>query len=428
MTHPELSLLAFGSAWFLLGYLNAAEAAFLRVRDVRVRHRAEGGDRRSAFLVRQLDERERFLSFVVLCSKLSACLLALVLYRVVYLYWDSPLWLCLVILSAMGFLVLTAQRFPAALGFRYADRLAAPLVWPLRILERFPLSGLADLLGSLVKSTGRWLGSPVAGVEPGFRFDELRTLLEASEERGVLDPASNRMVQACLRLGEVSVRIAMLPIDDVIMVPDDETLDRVLRIAGETGYSRLPLYRGEREKVVGYVHSRDLLVAAHRDPSRPVASIRQEILEVSPDASLLAALRLFRSSRYHMAVVREASGRALGVITIEDVLERIVGAIEDEHDDPSGMLQDLGGGSWRVDPEIELEELKRATGLAVPAGEYRTLGGFLVAGHGRPPAQGTETLVSGYRLVVEASDDLVVKRVRVERVPEGTGKDPSGTS
>lgn len=405
----------FLSGGFLLGYLHATEAAFLAVNDVRVHHRAEGGDPRAVFLSRHLEDREDLLSFLLFLNKFA---LALVVLAFLDLFWNLraqpwPGWLLYLTASALAMVCL--QRFPAALGSRYADRLAIELAWPLRYLERFPASLVVAGIRASVRSTGRFLGSPLAGVEPGFKFDEIRLLLEASAHRGVLDAQSNRMLQAILGLGQVTVRQAMLPLDDLVVVSPDARIEDAARRAAETGFSRLPILKPPAE-ILGYVHVIDLLVGVERNPDAKVVSIQQEILTLEPGASLVSALRLFRSSRYHMACVVEA-GRALGVLTVEDVLERIVGDIEDEHDQMVGEIRKLHEGVWTTDPHVSLKDLEEALGASLGPCESKTLGGYLKS-HGWPASRDEfEHLGAGFCFRVEKRQESSVRRVRIERTP-----------
>lgn len=404
---PQATLGVYASTLAVMAWASAAEAAFLRVNDVRVAHRAEQGDAAAALLARHLEDRPPLLSVFLLIGKFTTVLLALVALRLTAYVGEDWTRQALVLASFGVFTLLVGQRIPASLGARWADRLAPSLLWPLRHLERAPFSWVTGL-------TGRALRMPTQGVEPGFKVDELRLLLEESEKQGVLDAQSSRMLQAILSLGEIPVRAAMLSLEDTIMVPETASLAKAAEVAGETGFSRLPLHGAEREAVTGYAHSRDLLVQAERQPEAEVLQIRQEILRLPPDASLVTALRSFRSSRYHMACV-EAEGKALGILTIEDVLERIVGDIEDEHDRSIGSIQEAGEGTWWTDPLLDLDELAAVTGLEVPPGEHRTLGGFLVSELAAPPTPGDSLEVGEYTLTVDEADELMVRRIRVTR-------------
>ena len=404
----------------LQAYLAAAEAAFLSVNDVRVQQRAEGGDPRAAFLAQHLADREGVLAFMLLLSKLAFGLLILALLRLLADFQgDLGRAVALLLCVAAVFLVF-GQRLPAVLGSRHADRLAAPLLWPLRHLGRPPLSLISSLARRLLSSTGRFLGSPLAGMEPGFQLDELRLLLEASENRGVLDAESHRMLQAILGLGQIPVRRAMLPLEDTVMMPRDSPVLSAARRAAETGFSRLPIHGAERAEVVGYVHVIDLLLGAARMPEQRVDEVRQEILRVAPEDSLVSALRLFRSSRYHMAAVidPEDETRSIGMLTIEDVLERIVGDIRDEHDNVAGAVRAAGEGVWVTDPLALLEDLERVTGLQVPSGRYRTLGGYLLHSQGEGWRHGKPLVIGTYRVTITDPAPLGAPRVTIESQPQ----------
>lgn len=411
------------AAWFLLAFLHGVEAAFLSVNDVRVLHRAEGGDPRARYLAAQLVDRESLLSVLLFATKLASGFLAVAF---LYLFADlrGDLWRMGILLACFcAFFLLFAQRLPSVVGARHADRLAVALVWPFRHLERAPLSWVRAGIRGMVRSTGRFLGSPVAGVDPGFKFDEMGLLLEESENRGVLDAMSHRMLRAILGLGDIPVRRIMLPLDDVVMVAADCPMEQAAQRAAETGFSRLPIYLGQRREVVGYIHVTDLLVGAEEGDGVPVAESRQEILRVRPETSLVTALRLFRSSRYHMALVVSGEGEALGLLTIEDVLEHIVGRIEDEHDAMVGAIREVGPGLWHTDPHVSLEDLRTVTGLALPAGPYRTLGGYLTANGWDRRQAGVALEVEDYRVETRKEEGSSVALLQVRSLAPAPAPD-----
>lgn len=402
---------------FLLAYLNCVESAFLAVNDVRVQHRAEGGDPRAVYLAAQLADREGLLSLLLFLTEVASCFLAIAFLHLLAGFRGQPgrsevLFLCLA-----GLAFVLAQRVPSVMGARYADRLALSVVWPFRHLTHGPLRALHRLVRALVRSTGRLLGSKLHGVEPGFKIDELRLLLEESEHRGVLDAQANRMLQAILGLGKVPARHAMLALGDMVMVPEDTPVQEAARTAADTGFSRLPIHGTDRARVRGYVHVIDLLVGTVRTPEKPVREVKQDILRLGPDESLVAALRLFRSSRYHMAAVVDDTGHALGLLTVEDVLERIVGRIEDEHDRGVGAIREAGEGEWVTDPQARIEDLERVCGLELPAGAYRTLGGFL-ASLGPEAGSGRIVVAGQAAILIEEAEDRSVPRIRIRKESE----------
>jgi CBS domain containing-hemolysin-like protein len=403
------------SSWFLLGFLHCVEAAFLSVNDVRIRHRAEGGDPRARFLSQQLENREELLSILLFLTNLSSGLLAVAF---LHLLADLPgdFWrVGILLVCVCAFFLFFAQRLPSVVGSRHADLLAVHLVWPFRHLQSGPLGLLYRLISGLVRSTGRFLGSPLAGVDPGFKFDEMGLLLEESEKRGVLDPMSHRMLRASLSLGEVTVERVMLPLDDVVMVGEEASVGEAAHVAAETGFSRLPIYSGERSQVVGYAHVIDLLVGGHKDSQAPVGERMQEILHILPEANLVSMLRLFRSSRYHMALVVTAEGEAVGLLTIEDVLENVVGDIEDEHDAMVGAIREDGESCWVTDPLVLLKDLAAVTGLEIPPGAYRTLGGYLTSLEKDSTEAGEALILGEYRVETEVEGKNSVARLRVIR-------------
>jgi CBS domain containing-hemolysin-like protein len=257
--------------------------------------------------------------------------------------------------------------------------------------------------------------------EPTLREEIEEAIDEAEESRpvaGDLSPAERQMLRNLLHFGEQTAGDICVTRGDIIAVPSDISFDDLVRAFADAGHSRLPVYGESLDTVVGMVHIKDVFMAnvdASKDRSLP--ALMREPLFVPESMGVIELLARMRSQRVHLAIVVDEFGGTEGLVTIEDVVEEIVGEIEDEHDEAEGgLLTMLDDGLWEADARLELEELAEAVDarLSTDDDEVDTLGGlvFLLAGH--IPAKGEcVTHPSGWKLEAVDSDPRRIIRVRL---------------
>ena len=257
--------------------------------------------------------------------------------------------------------------------------------------------------------------------EPTLRAEIEEAIDEAEESgpiAGDLSPAERQMLRNLLHFGEQTAGDICVTRGDIISVPSDISFDELVAAFADAGHSRLPVYGESLDSVVGMVHIKDVFVA-NVDPSRDrsMKSLMRDPLFVPESMGVIELLARMRAQRIHLAIVVDEFGGTEGLVTIEDVVEEIVGEIEDEHDEAErGMLTMLDDGLWEADARVELEELAEAVDarLSSDDDEVDTLGGlvFLLAGH--IPTKGEcVTHPSGWKLEAVDSDPRKIIRVRL---------------
>jgi CBS domain containing-hemolysin-like protein len=257
--------------------------------------------------------------------------------------------------------------------------------------------------------------------EPTLR-DQIEEAIEEAEDSrpvaGDLSASERQMLKNLLHFGDQTAGDIAVTRGDIIAVPSDVSFDELVRAFADAGHSRLPVYGTSLDSVVGMVHIKDVFMASV-DPSRDrsLAALMREPLFVPESMGVIELLARMRAQRTHLAIVVDEFGGTEGLVTIEDVVEEIVGDIEDEHDEAeAGMLTMLDEGLWEADARVELEELALAVDprLSSDKDEVDTLGGlvFLLAGH--IPAKGEcVTHPSGWKLEAVDSDPRRIIRVRL---------------
>jgi len=267
--------------------------------------------------------------------------------------------------------------------------------------------------------------------EPTLR-DQIEEAIEEAEESrpiaGDLSPPERQMLKNLLHFGDQTAGEIAVTRGDIIAVPSDISFEALIQAFAEAGHSRLPVYGESLDEVVGMVHIKDVFIARFDETrERSVKALMREPLFVPESMGVIELLARMRSQRTHLAIIVDEFGGTEGLVTIEDVVEEIVGDIEDEHDEAeAGMLTMLEDGLWEADARLELDELAQSVDsrLSSKEDEVDTLGGlmFLIAGH--IPTKGEcVTHSSGWKLEAVDSDPRKIIRVRLHAPETGPRAD-----
>lgn len=278
--------------------------------------------------------------------------------------------------------------------------------------------GLARLLvrgaDAVTRSVTALLGaSPTAGREL-ISESELRDLVAANTR---LDPTERRLIDEVLTAGARLVREVMVPRTEVVFLEAGLPLDRAAALCRLATHSRFPVVDGTHDDVVGFVHLRDLLIRPDGDSAGTVRELTREVKRLPASKRVLPALSEMRREGHHLAIVVDEYGGTAGIVSLEDLIEEVVGEIHDEYDDVPEAVP-AGPGACTVDARLNLPDFAERTGVTLPPGPYETVGGFLMAALGRLPVIGDETTVpaGGWLLRVLEVEGRRVARVAV--VPE----------
>ena len=292
--------------------------------------------------------------------------------------------------------------------------------WFLRLLRPVevliaPLAAGPIWLSSLV--TKRLEGSRTEP-PPGVTGNEVELIVNEGEMAGALDHEQSEIIRNVLEFGDVRARDVMVPRTQTISFEVSDPIEEILRQVAEHAHSRYPVHRETVDNVVGVLHAKDLLhaVACGSASSLQLESILRPVVFVPESQSAASVLKDMRKGRHHLAIVIDEFGGFSGIVTLEDLLEQIVGDIRDEHDVEEAPIVDLGDGRLVVDASLPLADLARYLGTELPAdGDYHSLGGFLAAHHGRVPEVGATLSKFGLEFIVREADDRRVTKVEIHR-------------
>jgi CBS domain containing-hemolysin-like protein len=421
----------------LAGLFGAMDAALQRVSAARVQEMRREGAKRAAALEEVLGERARHVSLLLLlriiCEMVAAVLVTVVLYEVWGSGWQAVL-TAAAIMTVVSYVLIGVG--PRTLGRQHAYGTALATAGAVKLLGRVlgPVATLLILVGNAI--------TPGRGFRDGpFSSEvELRELVDMAEERGVVESGERNMIHSVFELGDTIAREVMVPRTEVVYIERTKTVRQALALALRSGFSRIPVIGENVDDVVGVVYLKDLVRRSQNlgDARGPrIDELMRPPTFVPESKPVDELLRDMQAQRIHIAIVVDEYGGFAGLVTIEDILEEIVGEIADEHDAfQRPPVEELSDGSMRVTARLPVEDLAELFDVELPTDEgVETVGGLLARELGMVPIEGSATEVGGLRLVAESTggrrnriDTLLVCRVPEPGTDDEEATRPSGAT
>jgi len=415
----------------LEGFFVAAEIALVSIRRSRVEQLVEEGSSRARRVRRLLDDPGRFLAVSQLgltvigffASAFAAINLAQGLKHVLVGVGigDSTadgLSLILVTVVLALFTIIFAELVPKTLALSSPERFALTLAIPVEFLAR-ALGPLIALLTGVTRAIGGLFGANVTN-EAQITAEELRLIVERGGEQGVLEAEEEQMINAVIELGERRLHEVMIPRIAIVALPASASLEEAIDKVVDEGHSRIPVYEESVDEVVGILYAKDLLpILKNPDGPRPaVRSLLRPPVFVPESMTIDDLLHEFQRRKVHIAIVLDEYGGTAGLLTIEDLLEEIVGEIQDEYDTEEPMVVRLSDDEARIDGRADVDDLAELFDTELELedeDEYDTVGGLIYHRIGGVPSPGDVVEVDGLQLTVETTDGRRVGKVLVVR-------------
>src|SRR6476661_7477750 len=427
-----LELVGVGILILLNAFFVAAEYALVTARRTRIIELHHQGNRRARAVLKITSDPQQFIAAMQLGVTLTSLGIGALGEQALSHAFEA--WMATVLAVILAYLLLTffhvvlGELVPKGVALGHAEGTAlwvsapvrafftafAPFVWALRRST----DGVLHVLG---------LEPPSAEREP-LSEAELRMLLSRSSEQGEIEHEEQQMIDKVFVFGDKDVADVMVPRPEVVAVSAELPPEQALAAVLESPYTRYPVYRESLDDVVGVLHVRDLFSAMH---DRGLAAVRlEEIVRpayIVPETKDLASLlQEFRKTNNHFAVVVDEYGGMAGICTLEDLLEEIVGEIEDEFDVAEIQIEQIDDDTYRLDGMLSLDEFNARFGAELPDDDYHTLAGFVFGQLGRAPQPGDDVMFDGMRFDVLDVDGNRIERVAVNFVERPTPRRGGG--
>ncbi len=394
--------------------LGAAEASLLRVQRVRVEVRAADGDRKSVRLLALLDDLPRVLNTVLLVVLLVQIGAATVTGILSGRHFGN-LGVTIASIALTVILFVYAEAIPKTYAVRHpypvaraTVRLVSGLAWVFRPIVTV-LVAFADL-----QAPGSGIATPTVVTE-----QELRKLALDAAATGTIDETDRDLMERAFDLGDRTVEEILTPRTEIVAVGVDSTISEALEIAIHSGHRRIPVYEDDLDDIRGVVRIQDLAAAVTDSPDAPVIAVATGELVVPETKRVIDLLTEMQHSGVHLAVAVDEHGGTAGIVTIEDVVAELVGRVSDEGEILRPPLRKTGIGRWRIDAGADVEDLEAETGIALPVGDWHTVGGLVVGLAGHIPEQGETFQANGLSITVVVAEPNRVVTLDAVRSDQG---------
>jgi putative hemolysin len=398
------------------GVLALSETAFVRVSRIRMLNLAEEGDKRAERVLRLLDHPEQTLNSVLLvllaCQMVSATLLGTVLEPT---FGTAGVVLGMVIEITVVFTF--AEVAPKTFAIQHSERAVMGVSGLLTFLTKFrPLRiltrGFIGLANVVLPGKGLRGG-------PFVTEDDLLRMADVAAQEASIETEERELIHSIFEFGDTVVREVMVPRPDMVAVDCDATVDEAIRIAISAGKSRLPAFGETTDDIEGLVFLKDLVTrSGSGEGNEPVRQMLRPAHFVPESKRVAELLRQMQTEKFHMAIVIDEHGGTAGLVTMEDLLEEIVGEITDEYDVDEAQVEQLPGGALRVPGRTPIDDLNELLGEVLPDGDWDTVGGLVFDALGHVPDEGECARVNGFEFCAERVQGRRIVSVRITPVPE----------
>ncbi|MEK6698314.1 MAG: hemolysin family protein [Nitrospirota bacterium] len=409
------------------GFFSASEIALISLRKSRVRHLVKTGSAAARRVQKLQEEPERFLATVqigvTLIGTLASALGGVIAIErikpvlagvpVEFIRKAAePIALVIVVMVITYITLVAGELVPKSLAIRYSEQVA------------FFTAAVIDALSRLFSVVLRVLTASNNFVLAFFRLrppeesafiseDEVKYLIREGRKRGVFEPSEEDLIHSVFKFTDTVVREVMVPRTDIAAVDADSDIDAILRTMNEKGFSRLPVYAGTIDNVVGVVYVKDILPLHVMDQPFSLESVLRKPYIVPPNKKVSVLLKEMRERRIHLVLVGDEYGGIDGLVTMEDLIEEIVGDIRDEKEKELKEIEEIAGNRYIVDGKTDIGTVNEKLGLNLPEEEFETVGGFVLGLFGRLPAEGDEIRHDGVLFTVLRLRKNRLNRIRI---------------
>jgi CBS domain containing-hemolysin-like protein len=321
--------------------------------------------------------------------------------------------------AVMTFLVFVfAEVAPKTYAVMHTERTALLIARPVYYVGKLlrPIGRLLILIANVIISPlpGRTLPKG-----PFVTEEEIRHMVDVAEEEQEIEEEERELIHSVFEFGDTVVREVMVPRPDMVTAPADATVDEVLETIVKAGYSRIPIYEGDNDNIVGVLYAKDLLKRVHESKGDlKVSSLARAPLFVPEQKRVSDLLREMQEQRVHMAIVIDEYGGTAGLVTIEDLIEEIVGEIVDEYDQEEPLVEPLDEDSIRVDAKMSIDEVNEMLKVELPHEEWDTVGGLVFGLTGRVPLPGERVRFDSLEFLTERVTGRRIQKVVITKLPQ----------
>lgn len=392
------------------GFFSGSELAMVSADRLRLKARAEDGDRGSKLVLEMLSKPSHLLGTCLIGTNISAVSSSTVVTAAMVHAWGDDVGGLLAVATLVPMVLLFGELIPKSIFETYANTLAPRVVFPLYVFSVlfFPALKLLELITDTLRRT---LG--VSGEGQAISREVIQNLLD-NERTTALDEGDRELMLRVFEFSSATVEDVMKPLIEVVSMPESATAAEAIALMVEHGYSRMPIFQDRVDQVTGMLHHNDLLFL--NDLSTPIREVARSAIFVPESKKIEELFQEMRRTRQRVVVPVDEYGGAVGLLTMEDILEELVGEIDDEYDERTRVARKVGPDTWVISARAEAELLDSALGFELPEGDFDTLAGLILVRLGHVPKVGEKILEGPWELVVHKANDRAILEVKMRRL------------
>jgi len=416
------TVIVIGLLLVLAALFAIAETAIARMSRVKSLHLEQEGRKGAKRLVAIVEDPAPFLNVLLLLNVL-AHVTATVLAADMALDNMPGTGVVIAVVAMTVAIFVFAELVPRTFSVQHLDGAALVMARPVYLVGRllYPIGRLLVLVSNAVMAPLPGRGLPKG---PFATEEEIRNLLDVAEEEEEIEEEERELITSIFEFGDTVVREVMVPRPDMVAIRSDSTLNEALSKIIEGGYSRIPLYEGDTDNIIGVLYAKDLLKKVHEgDEEVKLTSLGRAPMFVPEQKKVAELLREMQHERNHMAIVVDEYGGTAGLVTIEDLIEEIVGEIVDEYDVEEPLVEPIDDDTIRVDAKMPIDEINELLTVDLPHDEWDTVGGLVFGLTGRVPVQGETVTYDSLRFKTERVTGRRIQKVLISRIV-GTSERP----
>lgn len=396
-------------------YFSATETAFTSLNTIRMKTWAENGDKRAARALAVGEDYDKLLSSILIGNNIvniTATTISTLLFTKIFVTYGATISTVVITIVVLIF----GEISPKSVAKEFPERFAmfsAPILRVIIVVLtplNFLFSMWKKLLSKIFKPSG----------DDGITEEELMGIVDQAESEGGLDAHEGDLIRASIEFNDLDVSDILTPRVDLVAVDEESTMQEVGALFVENGYSRLPVYHETIDNIIGVIHQKDFYKARVRGEDR-LAMIKSPVVYTTPNTKIFKLLRILQMNKVHMAVVVDEYGGTEGIVTLEDILEELVGEIWDEHDEVTEFLHKQPDGSYNIDCTTDLDDMYDLFEIKGEC-EASTVSGWVLEQIDRIPKQGDHFIAEGLEVTVTAVDNRRVMEINVKPVPQETAE------
>lgn len=392
-------------------FLMAAETGMMAASRFKLKHLADSGVKRAALTLKIIEHPENLLGTILIGNNIvQAALSALI--TAISLEWFGERGILYATFIIAALVLFFCELVPKSYSSRHPERISLWLSWPVYIWLLL-FTPIVRFITFFSNALLRLMGAGKMAPAPSISTDELKTIIRMGEEEGVVPKEKRRILHRVLEMSDIYVREVMVPRTRIKAVEAETTLKDVVSLFKDAGFSRMPVYKDTLDNIVGVVHVKDVMDYWDTEKPFSLSNVMRNPLFVPDTAKAERLLEEFRRKKSHIAIVVDEYGGIEGLATMEDILEEIVGEIQDEHDEEADKIIELTDGSALLDGGATIKEVNDRLNLDLPEDVDTTIGGFVMTILGRIPNEKEVTTYNNIKFTIEKVIGRTVARIRV---------------